>query len=599
METNQEQNVNAQEWAKNSLEILQKSQKIMEVLWQKLPQQSFFYDIGTWQQALNSYTKLAQGLLNNPQKAWEQQWEWWHEYANLWQQFTCAWWGKPSISEPAAITPTDDKRFKNEEWQNNPVFAYLKQAYLLTAKYLMEMVYHAEGFDPKASRQLRFYTQQFIDALSPSNFVLTNPQVLNTTIQSAGANLVKGLDHMLHDLQENEGRFKISMTDMRAFQIGRDIATTPGKVVYQNRLIQLIQYTPITKDVYETPLLMIPPWINKYYILDMRADNSFVRSALEQGHTVFMVSWVNPDASYANVTFDEYMTDGTLAAIDVVRAITNQEKINVLAYCIGGTLMSCTLAYLADKKQNVINSATFLATLMDFTDPGDIGVFIDEEQVQGIEEHMQEKGYLDGRDMALTFNTLRANDLIWSYFVNNYLEGKEPFAFDLLYWNNDATNLAAKAHEFYLREFYLNNKLREPHGVTLNHVAIDLHDIKVPVYMVATEQDHIAPWRSVYSGLKLLGSKSKFVLGGSGHIAGIINPPIKEKYGYRVQENPKQDPNQWYAESIINKGSWWVDWYNWLKQYAGKKVKPPTMGNKQYQPLMDAPGTYVVGTCTE
>jgi polyhydroxyalkanoate synthase len=585
------------EWTENSIEILKKTQEVMTFLLSKMSGKSHFYDLHTCRQAMESYNLLIHSLLSDPQKMWSIQLQWLNDSARLWQQYVL---GHSFVEQEDDALKSDtlknpgDKRFRAEEWQTHPYFSYLKQAYLLTADYLSDLVYKVEGLDPKASQQLKFYTHQFIDALSPSNFLLTNPSVLNRTIETAGANLVKGLENMLEDLKENEGRFKISMTDMKAFTVGKDLAVTPGKVVYENRLFQLIQYSPTTKEVYQTPVLMTSPWINKYYILDMKPENSFVKATVDQGYTVFMVSWVNPDASYGETTFDDYLTQGLLMAIEVVQSITKQKKINLAAYCVGGTLMACALAYLAQKKQDIVNSATFLTTLVDFAEPGDIGVFIDDAQISTIEDHMAVQGYLDGRDMALTFNTLRANDLIWSYFVSNYLEGKEPFAFDLLFWNNDAANLAAKTHSFYLREFYLKNKLREPGGIALAGVPLELNLVNVPIYSIATEQDHIAPWRSVYSGLQLFTGKKRFVLGGSGHIAGIINPPAKNKYGYRVSDQLVANPDDWYEASTQCEGSWWTDWYQWLKKQSGPKVKPPTMGNKNYPALADAPGSYVV-----
>lgn len=589
----EQQPINIYKCIQNSFAMLKKIQEILEFLWERMSSKSHVYDLYASHQAWETYSHLMRNLLNDPQRVFNMQWQWWQDYTALWQRLSAAWWGQAPHLADTKISESDDRRFRAEEWQSNPFFAYIKQAYLLMASYVTDLVYQTEGLDPKSSQQLKFYTRQLIDALSPSNFVLTNPTVLNRTIETYGENLVNGLQNMLEDLKANEGRFKISMTDMKAFKVGKDLAVTPGKVVFENRLFQLIQYAPTTKQVYEIPLLVIPPWINKYYILDLRPENSFVKAAVDQGHTVFMVSWVNPDASYAETTFDDYLTQGSLAAIEVVQSITKRNKINLAAYCVGGTLLACTLAYLAQKKRDVVNSATFLTTLVDFAEPGDIGVFIDEHQLQVLDEHMAEQGYLDGRDMSLTFNTLRANDLIWNYFVNNYLEGKEPFAFDLLFWNNDVTNLAAKTHSFYLREFYLKNKFREPGGIKLAGVPLELNQVKVPIYSIATDQDHIAPWRSVYAGVLLFSGNKRFVLGGSGHIAGIINPPAKNKYGYRVPNKLTPNPDDWYANTPIQEGSWWTDWYQWLKKYGGAKAKPPTMGNKNYPVLEDAPGRYV------
>src|ERR1700761_651155 len=408
-------------------------------------------------------------------------------------------------SEPVAEPAPGDRRFKDAAWQESTLFDYIKQSYLLSARWLQSTVREVDGLDDKTARKIDFYTRQFVDAMAPSNFVLTNPEVLRATIESGGENLVNGLKHVLEDLDRGKGKWMIRMTDLDAFKVGGNIAVTPGKVVYQNDLMQLIQYVPTTAKVHQRPLLIIPPWINKYYILDLRPDNSFVKWAVSQGHTVFVISWVNPDEQLAQKTFEDYMKDGYLAALDAIEAATGEREVNAIGYCLGGTLLACTLAYMAAKGDNRIKTATFFVTMMDFQEAGELGVFIDEEQLQALEDKMNKRGYLEGSEMATTFNMLRANDLIWSFVVNNYLLGNDPFPFDLLYWNADSTRMPARMHSFYLRKMYQENLLRLPGGIELDGIPIDLTKIKTPAYFLSTREDHIAPWKSTYRGTQLLG----------------------------------------------------------------------------------------------
>jgi len=441
-----------------------------------------------------------------------------------------------------------------------------------------------------------FFTRQYIDALAPSNFALTNPEVFRETIATGGQNLVKGLNNLLDDIERGNGQLKISMTDSKAFELGVNIATTPGQVVYQNDLMQLIQYEPATKTVFRRPLLIIPPWINKYYILDLREKNSLVKWCVQQGLTVFVISWVNPDERHGNKEFADYMLEGPLAALDAMEKATGEKSANVLGYCLGGTLLASTLGYLAAHKDKRIASASFMTALIDFSGAGELEVFIDEDQVSSLERKMSERGYLEGAHMANTFNMLRSNDLIWSFVINNYLLGRDPFPFDLLHWNQDSTRMPAKMHSFYLRNMYMANKLRVPDGITLAGTPIDVTKVKMPAYFVSAIEDHIAPWKATYSGARLLGGKTRFVLSGSGHIAGMINPPAANKYGYWTNEKLAAEATDWLAAAKQHQGSWWPDWWAWLKPHAGSEVAARELskvGGKARRKLLEpAPGSY-------
>ncbi|GAB4392841.1 MAG: class I poly(R)-hydroxyalkanoic acid synthase [Gammaproteobacteria bacterium] len=541
----------------------------------------------------NLYQELLQKALQNPNKLASIQLAYWQDFARLWQGSLLNW-NKHLKNEPLTTNKTSQsRRFQDEAWEKYPLFNFYKQFYELNAEYLQNFVGEVEGLDDKTRNKIHFYTQQYIAALSPENFVFTNPTVISKTLQTRGKNLLKGLDNMLTDLEQGRGYLNIKMTDLKAFTVGKNIACTPGKVIFQNRMFQLIHYTPQTDKVYAKPLLIIPPWINKYYILDLSPKNSFVKWLVDQGYSVFMISWINPNHEYAETGFEDYLLDGSLAALDAVEQATQSKGVNMLGYCLGGTLLGCTLAYLAAKKDKRVKSATYLATLLDFSDPGDLGVFMDEHQVHLIEQSMKPKGYLDGGAMSFTFNMLRANDLIWTYFVKNYLEGDEPFPFDLLYWNTDATNMPLKMHSFYLRGMYLNNLLRKPGGVTLNGVDIDLGKITIPVYAIGTERDHIAPWQACYNSMRLQNGPLTFVLGGSGHTAGIVNPPYKQKYFYRTYRQVVEEPEQWLAASQLTEGSWWTHWDKWLSKQSGKKIPAKQPGSGKLSIIEDAPGSYV------
>jgi len=477
-----------------------------------------------WGELLKMFQEITPKITLDPNKMMDAYLDYSQDYTTMLQSI-CASTENKNIAVDFDIS---DKRFKDAEWQEHPIFKYLQKHYLITNKYIQTILSDIESHDKNAAKKCRFYAQQFLHAISPGNFIFTNPSVLRTTMKDGGKNILNGLDNLIADLERNGGKLQIKMTDFDAFEIGKNIATTPGKVIFQNELMQLIQYESQTKQVYKRPLLVIPPWINKYYILDLSPDNSFIDWIVKQGHTVFLISWVNPDVTHAHKDFEDYLIEGSIAALDVIAEVTEEHEVNVLGYCIGGTLLGCTLSYLAEKNDHRIKSATYLTTMLDFSEPGDLGIFIDDDQVKEIENYMEKQGYLDGQTLSHIFNMLRANDLIWSYYIKNYLHGNNPAPLDILYWNSDSTNLPKKMHSFYLRNMYLNNRLCIPYGIQLNNVPINLHTIDVPVYFLSTQQDHIAPWKSTYAGMKIHSGKTTFVLGGSGHIAGIVNPPKKK-----------------------------------------------------------------------
>ncbi|MBI3370433.1 MAG: class I poly(R)-hydroxyalkanoic acid synthase [Betaproteobacteria bacterium] len=518
------------------------------------------------------------------------------DYTRLWQTSWMRLAGHPV--EPVAAPATNDSRFKHEDWSEHFLFDFIKQGYLITARHIQHAVASVDGLSDESQKKVAFFTRQYVDALAPSNFAMSNPQVLRETVASGGQNLLKGLNNLLADIEKGDGQLRISMTDERAFEMGKNVATTPGKVVYQTDLMQLIQYSPTTAEVYRRPLVIIPPWINKYYILDLREKNSFIKWAVDRGHTVFVVSWVNPDAKLAQKGFEDYMLEGSLAALDAIEMATGERKINVIGYCLGGTLLGSTLAYLAatqeeGKHPERIGCATFFVSLLDFSQPGELGVFIDEGQVQSLERKMNERGFLEGSEMASTFNLLRANDLVWSFVINNYLLGKDPFPFDLLYWNSDSTRMPAKMHSFYLRNMYMKNLLGVPGGISLAGVPIDLSKVKVPAYFISTAEDHIAPWKTTYKGARCLSGSVRFVLGGSGHIAGIVNPPAAKKYQYWTNDAFPASAEEWFETATQKPGSWWEDWQQWMeKQNGNDKVPARTPGDGQLKVLEDAPGSY-------
>jgi len=491
---------------------------------------------------------------------------------------------------PVAEPEAGDNRFKDPEWRDNAYFDFWKQAYLIATRWLEDVLADTEGLDERTRQRAAFYTKQLTSALSPSNFPLTNPEVLRETFATNAENLLNGMANLARDLERSGDLLKISQTDVDAFEVGRNIATAPGKVVFQNELLQLIQYEPTTATVYERPLLIIPPWINKFYILDLTPAKSFVRYAVAQGFTVFMVSWVNPDERLAHKTFEDYMTEGILAATEAVKRETGAPKINVIGYCVGGTLLATTLAYLAARGEEPYATATFFAAQVDFSKAGDLLVFIDDAQLKALEEMMAERGYLDGARMATVFNLLRPKDLIWPYIVNNYLLGKKPFPFDLLYWNQDSTRMTPANHNFYLREFYHENKLARGQ-LAMGGIRLDLAKVKLPVYELCTKEDHIAPGRSVFIGSRLFGGPVTFVLAGSGHIAGVINPPDKPKYQYWTGPSAATF-DAWCATAQEHPGSWWVHYAGWLANHSGPRIEARKPGTR-LGVIEEAPGSYV------
>ncbi|MFZ4762454.1 MAG: PHA/PHB synthase family protein [Alphaproteobacteria bacterium] len=541
-------------------------------------------------QITGAFMELTARMLADPTSLVKANMMLWQDYWDLWQHTTRKFLGEQT--EPV-VTTSDDKRFKDAAWDESALFDYIKQSYLLTARWIQGVVRNVEGLDDQTARKVDFYTRQFVDAMAPSNFVMTNPEVLRTTMETGGENLVKGLENLLSDLERGKGKLLIRMSDPEAFKVGENIATTAGKVVYQNSLMQLIQYSPTTEQTFTKPLLIVPPWINKYYILDMRQKNSFVKWAVDQGHTVFIISWVNPDGELADKSFEDYMNQGILESLTQIEKATGEKQVNAIGYCLGGTLLASTLAVLATKKDDRISSATYFVTLVDFTEVGEVRVFIDEAQLAALDEQMKAQGYLDAQSMHTAFNLLRANDLIWSFVVNNYLLGKEPFPFDLLYWNSDSTRMPAAMHSFYLHKMYQENLLVKPGAITLNNVGIDLKKIKTPSYIMGAREDHIAPWKSVYSSTQVYQGSIRFVLAASGHIAGVINPPAANKYSFWTNNEMPVDADQWFDTATQTEGSWWPDWNNWVAQYAGEKVPARVPGTGKLKALEDAPGSYV------
>lgn len=486
-----------------------------------------------------------------------------------------------------------DKRFSDETWSENMMSDFIKQSYLITSKYMREMVHGIENIDAESHAKVKFYTRQYINAISPSNFASTNPLVLKKVQETGGENLISGMENLLRDLERGQGKLKISICDEKAFEVGKNIATTKGKVIYQNDLIQLIQYAPTTKTVHKRPILFVPPWINKFYVLDLQEKNSLIKWTVDQGYTVFVISWVNPRRDLANKGFESYMLEGPLAAMDAIQEATGEKELNLLGFCIGGILSVATLAYMAAKKDNRVKAATFLTTMVDLKDIGEASVFIDDAQLKNMEKYIDQKGYLEGHHMSNMFSLMRENDLIWSFVVNNYLLGKEPLPFDLLYWNSDSTRLPATMLIYYLRNFYKKNGLMKNDVLELNGVPIDIEKIKTTSYFLSTKEDHIAPWQSCYPATQKFKGPVRFVLGGSGHIAGVVNHPRKKKYGYSTNHKKYTTAEEWLETSKEHDGSWWEDWGKWLKRRSGKRVPARIPGAGGLKAIEDAPGSYV------
>jgi len=572
-------------------DIAQRSQKLLETFAER--QKADGPQPADPLRLTQTFMDFTAKLLADPNRLVQAQIELWQQYMQLWQVTAQRMMGQQvaPLVEPAK----GDKRFSDPAWKDEVVFDYLKQSYLLTSRWLQDNVKQVEGLDDKTAKKVDFYTRQFIDALSPSNFALTNPQVVKATVESKGENLLKGLQNLLTDLERGKGKLAIRQTDMDAFKVGGNVATSPGKVVFQNELIQLLQYAPATEEVHAMPLLIVPPWINKFYILDLKPENSFIKWATEQGYTVFVISWVNPDERLTKLVFEDYMRLGPLAALDAIEKATGERKVSAIGYCIGGTLMAATLAWMAARGDDRIAACTFFTAQVDFSEPGELGVFIDEDQLASLEATMSKKGYLEGSEMATTFNMLRANDLIWSFVVNNYLMGKDPFPFDLLFWNADATRMPAAMHSYYLRNMYQKNLLVQPGALTLDGVPIDLRKIGIPVYLQAGKEDHIAPAKSVYKATQIFSGPVRFMLAGSGHIAGVVNPPRNRKYQHWLNETQHNPPTleEWRAGAQEFPGSWWHDWDKWLSAKSGPKVPARVPGAGGLPAIEDAPGSYV------
>ena len=539
---------------------------------------------------VKSIGRVAEYYLSDPQRALAAQTALATQFVNLWASTLQRLQGERAA--PVAAPDPSDKRFADAEWRNNPYFDFIKQAYVLTSRWADDLVKRADELDPHERDKAQFYLRQVTAALSPSNFVATNPELLRTTLAESGENLVRGLKMLAEDIQAGHGNVRIRQSDARAFKLGVNLATTPGKVIFRNALIELIQYEPTTPEVFKRPLLIVPPWINKFYILDLNPEKSFIRWAVAQGLTVFVISWVNPDERHADKGFDAYMQEGILTALDAVEQAAGEREVTAIGYCVGGTLLAATLGYMAAVGDKRINSVTFFTALADFTDAGDLKVFVDAEQLKALEERMAEQGYLEGSQMASAFNMLRPNDLIWSYYVNNYLKGKEPMPFDLLVWNADSTRMPAANHTFYLRHCYLQNDLSNARMV-LSGKTLDLRKVTIPIYELASREDHIAPARGVFKGAKCFGGPVRFVLAGSGHIAGVVNPAGKPKYQFWTDGPPEGEFEAWVAKAKETPGSWWPDWIEWIAAQAPEKVPARKPGDGKLKPIADAPGDYV------
>lgn len=542
-------------------------------------------------EVVKTFTSVAEYWLSDTSRSSDIQTKLAKDYLDLWGSAVRRMAGQDA--EPAIAPSPRDKRFADPEWKSNQFFDFVMQLYLLTTKWAQELVRDAEGLDPHTRRKAEFYVQQVTNALSPSNFVLTNPEVLRETVASSGENLARGLTMLAEDIAAGKGMLKIRQSNPDNLVVGVNMATTPGKVIFQNEMMQLIQYSPTTETVLRTPLLIVPPWINKFYILDLKPEKSYIKWCVDQGITVFVISWVNPDKRLGNKSWEDYMKEGPLTAMDVIEKITGEMKVHTAGYCVGGTMLATTLAWLAEKRRQRVSSATFFAAQVDFTHAGDLLVFVDEEQIAALEQDMKTAGVLEGSKMAMAFNMLRSNDLIWSYVVSNYLKGQQPSAFDLLHWNSDATRMTAANHSYYLRNCYLENRLSAG-TMVLDNTLLDLSKVMVPVYNLATREDHIAPAESVLYGSQFFGGPVKYVLSGSGHIAGVVNPPASNKYQYWTNDNIK-DVNvaQWMKGAVEHKGSWWPDWREWLGGLDPEKVPARAVGSEAFPPIEDAPGSYV------
>ncbi len=535
--------------------------------------------------------KVSEYWLSDPHRALQAQTALFSRYMDLWSN-SIRRMGGEQVEDVAKPEP-GDRRFSDQEWRENQFFNFLRQTYLITSNWITDLVDRTEGLDEHTKHKAVFYAQQLVNSLSPTNFPATNPEVLRETFSSDGENLVRGMKMLTEDLERGGGDLKLRQADNSAFQVGRDVANTPGKVVAQNSVCQVIQYDASTEKVLKRPLVIVPPWINKFYILDLNPQKSFIKWCVDQGHTVFVVSWVNPDERQAGMSFEHYAKQGILSTLDVVEEITGAKKVNLIGYCVGGTLLAVTLALMARRGDKRAGTATFFTTQVDFTHAGDLKVFVDEEQIQRVEASMASKGYLEGSKMANAFNMLRSRDLIWPYVVDNYMKGKAPLPFDLLYWNSDSTRMPAANHSFYLRNCYLENRLSKG-TMEIGGEKLDLGDVTIPVYNLATREDHIAPARSAFLGSQFLGGKVTYVLSGSGHIAGVVNPPSMKKYQYWTGGKPVGELADWMKSAQENPGSWWPHWDQWIRKHDGETVAARKTGSKKHKPIEHAPGSYVM-----
>ncbi|ROR27627.1 class I poly(R)-hydroxyalkanoic acid synthase [Vibrio crassostreae] len=535
-------------------------------------------------------SKIFEQAANQPAVLLQLQSQWWEQQLKIWQNAALMGNTESVISEGRS-----DKRFIDEAWKNDPFYSFIKQSYLLFSKSYIDTINSIEGIDEKTKERVAFFSRQAINALSPSNFIATNPELMKLTLERNGENLLDGLEQLQADVEASADILKIRMTNNNAFRLGVDVANTEGDVVFQNELFELIQYYPKTPQVNATPLLIVPPFINKYYILDLREKNSMVRWLLEQGHSVFMMSWRNPSEAQKDQEFGDYVTEGVVKAVAAIEDITGKEQINAAGYCIGGTVLASTVAYYAAKRMKKrIKTATFFTTLLDFSQPGEVGAYINETIINAIEKQNDAKGYMDGRSLNVTFSLLRENSLYWNYYIDNYLKGSSPMEFDLLYWNSDSTNVAAKCHNFLLRELYLENKLVQDKGVKVGGVWIDLNKIKIPSYFISAKEDHIALWQGTYRGALNTGGNKTFVLGESGHIAGIVNHPDKKKYGFWLNDNLDDSADEWLSNATHNEGSWWTHWNQWLQGFeTEEKIEPFNQGSELNPVIGKAPGNYV------
>ena len=539
----------------------------------------------------DAFQEMMKGLSADPGTVMQRQFNLWGDYAKLMATMSRRMSGEEV--RPAIEPPASDRRFNHPAWEENHLLDFTKQSYLIFSRWLETTVAQLEGMDEHEKSKAEFYTRQFLDAFAPTNFAMLNPEVVEATLESKGENLLKGLKNLLEDIDRGQGELAIRQADLEHFKLGENIATTPGKVVFQNDIMQLIQYEPVTEQVAKTPMLICPPWINKFYILDLQAKNSFIKWLVEQGRTVFVVSWVNPGTELREKTFEDYIKEGLFEALDAVEAATGEKKIDTIGYCIGGTMLSTALSLMAKKGDKRINSATFFTAQADFTEAGDLQLFVDDEQLDAIEKQMDAAGgVLEGRAMATTFNMLRSNDLIWSFVIDNYMKGKDPAKFDLLFWNSDATRMPKKVHLFYLREFYQYNRLAKGEMV-MDGEALDLGAVDIPIFMQAGETDHIAPYRSIYRTAKLFGGNVRYMLAGSGHIAGVVNHPDRKKYHHSTNSALPDTVEDWQKDAERAPGSWWPYWKEWLDKVSPGEVAARTPGDGKLGVIENAPGSYV------